>query len=134
MAWPCRQEAWLCPIEAARRAYAQVARAISAFEPVTMVAREQDCEQAQRLCGETVQVEPLAIDDSWMRDTGPTFLVNGRGGLAAADWQFNAWGEEYQGYDDDILVAQRMFAASSKRAFNSTTTATCLPLRAARTR
>ena len=33
-----------------------------------------------------------------------------------------------------MRAAQRMFAASSKRAFSSTTTATCLPLRAARTR
>ena len=59
----------------AERDYAAVANAIAAFEPVVMVcdpgagdARPAGC------CGETVEILPLPIDDSWMRDNGPIFV------------------------------------------------------------
>ncbi len=54
---------------------------------------------------------PFAADDSWARDTGPTFVVNGseRRGV---DWGFNAWGGDYDGlytdYDRDALVAVKL--------------------------
>ncbi len=54
---------------------------------------------------------PFAADDSWARDTGPTFVVNGseRRGV---DWGFNAWGGDYDGlytdYDRDALVAGKL--------------------------
>ena len=41
MAWPCREELWGERLEAAREAYAEVARAIAAFEPVTMIANPE---------------------------------------------------------------------------------------------
>ena len=38
--------------------------------------------------------------DAWMRDYGPTFLLNRKGkARAAVRWIFNAWGEKY----DDLL-------------------------------
>jgi agmatine deiminase len=45
-----------------------------------------------------------------MRDSGPTFLVDGKGGLAAVDWRFNAWGEKFHPYDQDALAAGRVLA------------------------
>jgi len=36
MAWPCRLDFWGDNIEATRRTYAEIANAISAFEPVTL--------------------------------------------------------------------------------------------------
>lgn len=36
-------------------------------------------------------------DDAWARDTAPTFVVNNNGEIRAIDWQFNAWGGEYDG-------------------------------------
>ena len=53
MAWPCRPETWPLGedggpdgIEAARESYAEVARAISRFEPVTMVCDPADVPEA----------------------------------------------------------------------------------------
>ena len=34
----------------------------------------------------------MSINDAWFRDTGATFLVNGKGDKAATDWHFNAYG------------------------------------------
>lgn len=47
-----------------------------------------------------------------MRDCGPTFLVNDRGGLRAVDWEFNAWGGLVDGlyfpWDKDDQIARKI--------------------------
>lgn len=105
MAWPCRQETWGDRLGDARAAYAEVAQAISEFEPVTMIANAADVATASMKCGRGVDVLPMEIDDSWMRDTGPTFLLDGAGGIAACDWRFNAWGQKYDYYSNDAKLA-----------------------------
>jgi agmatine deiminase len=114
MAWPCHPISY-DDFEVAGKAFAAVARAIARFEPLTMVARPQDGDDARRHCGETVRVLELPIDDSWMRDIGPTFLVDGHGNLAAVDWPFNAWGEIYEDFENDALVAGRIIERTGAR-------------------
>ena len=105
MAWPCRASLWGDGLEAARTAYAEVAKAIAGFEPVTMLANEADLADATARCGASVTCQAMPLDDSWMRDSGPTFLVDGKGGVAAVDWRFNAWGEKFLPFDKDAKVA-----------------------------
>jgi agmatine deiminase len=57
-----------------------------------MVARPADADDAANRCGEEIEVWAWPIDDSWVRDTGPTFLVDDGGGSVAIDWVFNGWG------------------------------------------
>lgn len=92
MAWPTYGPAYFGRLEACKVAYANVARAISRFEPVVMLANELDVAVARTLCGPTIEVRPVPIDDGWFRDNGPTFLTNGRGALLGVDWGFNGWG------------------------------------------
>jgi agmatine deiminase len=96
MAWPCRPGNW-DDIEKARATYVEIARAVAGFEPVTMTAEAADLRQARRALAAApgVEVVELPSDDSWARDTAPTFLVDGRGGLAGVDWRFNAYGGIY---------------------------------------
>lgn len=108
MAWPCRRELWQEGLDAARTAYAAAARAISGFEPVTMVARPDHADEAASLCGPAVGIEVLPLDDSWMRDIGPTFLHDTAGRVAAACWRFNAWGGKYDGYAEDAALGARL--------------------------
>jgi agmatine deiminase len=49
----------------------------------------------------------IPTDDVWARDNGPIFLVDGRGNLAATDWNFNGWGERYP-YQVDRTVPARI--------------------------
>jgi len=105
MAWPCRAELWGDTLDEARRAYAAVARAIAAFEPVTMIAREADADDASALCGPTVTIMTAPIDDSWMRDIGPTFVLGEGGAVAGVSWRFNAWGGKYRGFQNDAALA-----------------------------
>ena len=97
----------------ARAAYAEVARAIAAFEPVTMLVHPDDAKEPERLCGKEVEIFPLPIDDSWVRDTGPIFVVRGAGALreiAGTDWRFNGWGGKYEPHADDDRIPKRVLA------------------------
>ncbi|WP_448188317.1 agmatine deiminase family protein [Azospirillum sp. sgz301742] len=100
MAWPCRAETWPAGedgdgLEAARTVYADVARAITRFEPVTMVCDPVDVAEASLACGPGIQILPLPISDSWIRDTGPSFVVGRNGRVGGVHWRFNAWGGNY---------------------------------------
>jgi agmatine deiminase len=107
MAWPCRREAWDGPegLARAKSAYAAVAKAISAFEPVVMAARPADAEEAGKASGR--EIFEVALDDSWARDIGPTF-VTGPSGRAAVQWRFNAWGGKYAPFDRDAGFAVKV--------------------------
>jgi agmatine deiminase len=110
MAWPYRQELWSGPLQETQAAYARVAQAIAAFEPVTMIAPPDEIAEAGRLCGPGVALFPLAIDDSWTRDSGPAFLVGKGGARAATAWHFNAWGAKNDRYEQDAQIAKRLCA------------------------
>ncbi|MGV8998370.1 MAG: agmatine deiminase family protein [Parvibaculaceae bacterium] len=104
MQWPSRGEVWGEQLPQSYMAYARVARAISEFEPVSMVCRPSDAAQAQLACGRGVEIVPFEIDDSWARDSGPTFLIDGKGKTAGVHWRFNAWGNSYWPHDNDGKV------------------------------
>jgi agmatine deiminase len=108
MAWPCRAEYWGERLAAARQAYAEVAKAIVAFEPVTMIAQPELTAEASLQCGQGVSILPLEHDDAWVRDTAPTFVRNPEGLLAGIDWRFNGYGERSPDYADDAALAEKI--------------------------
>jgi agmatine deiminase len=97
----------------------RVAQAIARFEPVTLVANADEAEEAARRCGPPIEVLPMPIDDSWLRDSAPTFLVGPRGARAAAAFTFNAWGAKFATYDKDAAVGERIADAASVPAHRS---------------
>ena len=112
MAWPCNRDLWGEGLKAARYAYAEVARAIARYEPVFMVADPEDRSNAEVLCDNNVNIVPFPLNDSWMRDTGPSFLVNDSGSVAGVDWQFNNYGNKdgkpTNGWVDSAALATRI--------------------------
>lgn len=120
MAWPCHQESWAAiGLERAGIAYARVAKAIAQYEPVTMLVNPADMEQAKKLCGEKIHLVPLALNDSWTRDTGPTFLLNEKKELAGVDWIHNAWGGNYQNCALDNQIAAAVIKQTGARHFKA---------------
>jgi agmatine deiminase len=108
MAWPHRADLWGASLPETQQAYAAVARAIAAFEPVTLVAAPEAAAAAARCCGPGVEVLPLEIDDAWLRDSGPIFLVGPNASRAAVAWRFNAWGGKFEDYAADARVPERL--------------------------
>jgi agmatine deiminase len=92
MAWPERPDNWRLGAKPAQRAFAAVAEAIAASEPVTMAVSDAQFEHCRSVLPASVRVVELATDDAWMRDIGPTFLLDEAGALRGVDWRFNAWG------------------------------------------
>jgi agmatine deiminase len=105
MAWPERPDNWRLGAGPAQEAFAAVATAIAVSEPVTMAVSPAQLERARTLLPASVRVVELESDDAWMRDIGPSFVVDGAGGRRGVDWRFNAWGEIYSPWDRDERVA-----------------------------
>src|SRR5579884_2689384 len=107
MAWPTR--IWGSWLKSAKEDVATVAKAITEFdELVSLIASPDSAAEAAQACGGKVEVIAMPIDDCWTRDTGPTFLVNNKGGCAGISWGFNGWGERYKPYTEDALLARRL--------------------------
>lgn len=120
MAWPRHEETWAAiGLAKARKAYAEVASAIAEYEPVTMLVHPDDRQSAEALCPSSITLMPLPINDSWTRDTGPTFLLNAQGELAGVDWIHNAWGNNYVDYALDQNIAKTILQASGARYFHA---------------
>jgi len=92
MAWPERPDNWRLGAGPAQEAYAAVAEAIAVSEPVTMAVSEEQFERCRAALSPEIRVVEIPTDDAWMRDTGPTFVVDEHGGRRGVDWRFNAWG------------------------------------------
>jgi agmatine deiminase len=115
MLWPERLDNWRAGALPAQTTFAAVAAAIAAFEPVSVGVSALQYEFARARLPARVRVLEISSNDAWMRDVGPTFVVNAAGRRRAVDWQFNAWGGLNGGlyfpWDQDDLVAQKVAAA-----------------------
>ena len=87
--------------------YGLVAKGISEFEPVVMVARPGFGREAAAHCGPVVEVVELPLGDAWLRDSGPIFARRG-GELAAVDFLFNAWGSTLPAAEHDERIGESL--------------------------
>ena len=112
IAWPERPDNWRLGAKPAQEAYAAVAEAISASEPVTMAVSDGQFEHCRSVLSPSIRVVEISTDDAWIRDMGPTFLIDGDGGRRGIDWRFNAWGGLEGGlyfpWDRDERVAEKV--------------------------
>ena len=67
----------------AKQCYTKISQAIMVFEKVTMTAKAEYDEEARFLCGPDVRIMPMQMDDSWIRDIGPIFVLDLKGGWLA---------------------------------------------------
>ena len=112
MAWPERPDNWRLGAKPAQEAYAAVATAIAASEPVTMAVADDQFENCRAMLPPEVRVVEVSTDDAWIRDHGPTFVIGGGGECRGIDWHFNAWGGTNGGlyfpWDRDERVAAKV--------------------------
>ena len=93
-----------------QRNLATIAKTIAQYEPVTMLVRRQDYDIAMALLdgldshNYPIELIEFNMNDLWMRDTGPAFVINEVGQKMAVNFNFNGWGEE-QAYELDSKVA-----------------------------
>ena len=123
MLWPERPDNWREAALPAQRAFVDVARAIAQFEPVVVGASPAHFEAARARLPEDIRVVELSHDDCWMRDVGPTFVVDVRGTVRGVDWRFNAWGGLQGGlyfpWDQDELVARKVLEIEGRDRYRA---------------
>jgi len=72
---------------------------------------------------DAIRVVEMSSDDSWMRDVGPTFVIDGHGGVRGVDWMFNAWGGLSSGlyfpWDQDDLVARKVIEIEGRDRYRA---------------
>jgi agmatine deiminase len=92
LVWPERGDTWRLGGKPAQAAWGCLAEALAASEPVTVLASAGQWANARARLPGSVRVVEASTDDAWVRDSGPTFVIDGAGGRRAVDWAFNAWG------------------------------------------
>jgi len=112
MLWPERPDNWREAARPAQRAIAVLAATIARFERVTVGVSAAHFDAARVLLPAAVRLVEMSHDDCWMRDVGPTFVIDGKGTLRGVDWPFNAWGGLRGGlyfpWDEDERVARKV--------------------------
>src|SRR3546814_14228324 len=82
-----------------------VAHAVAEFEPVTVVVDPAEVEEARKYLSEKVDIVEAPLNDAWMRDIGPTFVLSDEGRLGGVDWVFNGWGaQDWAHWDKDSKI------------------------------
>ncbi|MDX6629821.1 MAG: agmatine deiminase [Gaiellales bacterium] len=119
VSWPCREDLWGELLAEAETEYAAVVAAIARHEPVTVIAPPGVTPRLPAATTYPVDVVELPIDDSWVRDNGPIFVIDGHGGVAAVHFGFNAWGGKYAPFADDAQLPARLAQLLGMRVYDA---------------
>jgi agmatine/peptidylarginine deiminase len=110
MAWPYRPDIWRNDAAPVQTSFSNLVAKIAECEPVTVLVNSECWNKAETQIGSipNVTMKKVDIDDAWVRDTGPTFVINADE-IRGVDWKFNAWGGKdggcYADWNRDDAVA-----------------------------
>ena len=109
MQWPVSRKVYRDQIflDMVQQTIAEIANAISAFEPVTMLAAAKHHADARQKLSSSVELWDVPTEDLWCRDAGPIFVIDNRGGIAVTRIQFNGWGRK-QVHKHDAQIASKV--------------------------
>ena len=109
MCWPSSTEIWDSGLADVQETIANLATAISTFEPVTLLARPDHVTALRSRLNGAIDILEAPVDDLWARDTLPNFLIretqDGRRELGTSHATFNGWGSK-QIHDGDTQLAR----------------------------
>lgn len=103
-AWPFDDDEWRGHLAGARAEFADLVRAIARHEEVRILTNDEEAENdgRVRLSGvDNITWLRVPLDDVWLRDSGPIFVVRADGAVSFVHWRFNAWGRKFDWRHDD---------------------------------
>jgi agmatine deiminase len=123
MAWPHNRDTWPDRFENIPATFERLIRTVSDVEQVHVLGGPEEAyEQAVQSLQDCrrVTVHPIDTNDCWIRDFGPTFVVDQiNHQLGAVDWQYNAWGGKWPPFDEDAANAERVASIVEAKRFQS---------------
>jgi agmatine deiminase len=112
MLWPERPDNWRAGGKPVQAVFVEIAIAIADAEPLTVGVSAAQYQNARARLPPRVRLVEMSSNDAWMRDCGPTFVIDAHGRRRGVDWTFNAWGGLdgglYFPWDRDDEVAQKV--------------------------
>ncbi len=113
LSWPKDPETWPDRVPQAEEVFLQMMAALAPNEIVNLLVNDAAAEELVRdRCkfsdAANIRFHQIETVDSWIRDYGPNFLINGRGGVVYNDWIFNAWGSKYEELKKDDAIPARL--------------------------
>jgi len=119
MIWPERGDTYRLKAKPAQKAFTDIARAILEFEPLTICVSKEQFEIAKEKLPKEATLLEMESDDAWVRDTGPSFVVNKERDVRGVNWEFNAWGGIFTPFDNDAAVAGNILAHEKISPYNA---------------
>ena len=121
ISWPV--QASMCypdDYESVCKGYEENIKAIAEFEEVAVLVNPEELERVEELFdASNISFLPIQHSDAWLRDNGPTFLIDEKGNIAGINWIFNAWGEKYAPWDLDNTVAPQILKHFDIKCFDA---------------
>ena len=111
IAWPHHEPDWPGKLEPIPWVYAEIARVLSGRERIEILCNDEDVrDSAKRHLAahgvrDNVRLHVVPTDRVWLRDAGPTGVVDERGRVSLMHWRFNAWAK-YANYSHDEHVGE----------------------------
>jgi agmatine deiminase len=122
LSWPHNLETWPDTVDPKQARFEKIpdffagwARLIAESTPVRILAAGDAAKQSAALLGgaSNVDIVDIATNDCWIRDYGPSFVVNlVDGSIHGINWKFNSWGGKYPPWDLDDEVAPKLCTAA----------------------
>lgn len=110
IAWPHHDADWPGKFEAIPWVYAEIVRALHAFERVIILchdgavrANAVRCLDAHGVDASRCELHDCPTDRAWLRDSAPTAVRTAGGAVELVHWGFNAWAK-YDNYARDERV------------------------------
>ena len=118
VSWPLNPVTWPTRMQSVWNSMSSMVSALSRHAKVWINADPARVDAIRRLLEleggivmDQIRFSGVPTNDAWCRDHGATLVQDLESGrLCGLDWDFNAWGDKYQPWDDDNRVASAMSA------------------------
>ncbi len=108
--WPHNKNDWPGKIDPIYWVYGEIVRKIAEGEKVRIIVESKEEEKKAKKILKLVHVKIsnveffyLITNRGWLRDSGPAFIKNNEGKIAAVNFEFNAWAK-YSNFKKDRKV------------------------------
>ncbi|MCC9598976.1 agmatine deiminase family protein [Stieleria sp. JC731] len=112
LAWPHNPNTWPGHFDSIPERFSAFILAAAQFADVCLIGGPELRQQAQSVIEQHDRVHWVEIptNDCWIRDYGPTFVVDESGKHSAIEWQFNSWGGKYPPWDLDNAATEKIIS------------------------
>jgi agmatine deiminase len=111
IAWPHHEPDWPGKLAPIPWVYAEIVRVLHQHERVEIVCHDEAVRdaavrhlEAHGVSG-NYRLHVVPNDRVWLRDSGPTGVLDDRGAVTLVNWRFNAWAK-YENYERDARMGE----------------------------